>query len=86
MSTDQSRKLETIKIMINIKVKNILKLTHVCKENCVKKCQSLIQFTGAEAYVKPTLGMHILQSLQGQFSSFHFLILFLKTLKLSKYF
>ena len=26
--------------------------------------------------------MHILQSLQGQFSGFHFLILFLKTLKI----
>ena len=45
----------------------------------------LIQLVGAKAYVKPTLEMYVLQSLQGQFSGFHFLILFLKTLKLGKY-
>ena len=45
----------------------------------------LIQLVGAKAYVKPTLEMYVLQSLQGQLSGFHFLILFLKTLKLGKF-
>ena len=45
----------------------------------------LFQLTGAKAYVKPTLEMYVLQSLQGQFSGFHFLIMFLKTLKLGNF-
>ena len=48
------------------------------------KKQSFIQLTRAEAYVKPTLEIYVLQSLQRQLSGFHFLILFLKTLKLGK--
>ena len=47
-----------------------------------KKYQSFIQPTGAEAFVNPTLEMDVLQSLQGQFSGFTFLILILKTLEL----
>ena len=60
--------------MIIIKVKN--SKTQVSKNNCVE-CQSLIQLTGAKAFIKPTVEMYVLQSLQGQFSGFCFLILFL---------
>ena len=70
--------------MRNIKVKN-LKTTHLCKDNYEKKYQSFIQPTGAEAFVKPTLEMHVLQSLQGHFSGFTFLILILKTLELGMF-
>ena len=41
-----------------------------------------MQITGAEAYLKSIPEMYVLQSLQGQLSGFHFLILFLKTLNL----
>ena len=71
-------------LMIIIKVKN-LKTNSRLQRQLYAKCQSFIQLIGAKAYVKPTLEMYVLQSLQGQFSGFHFLILFLKTLKLGKF-
>ena len=64
--------------MMIIKVKNLQRQLYA-------KCQSFIQLTATKAYVKSTLEMYVLQSLQGQFSGFHFLILFLKTLKLGKF-
>ena len=67
-----------------IKVVNLKTNSHF-QRKLHAKCQSFIQFIGAKAYVKPTLAMCVLQSLQGQFSGFHFLILFLKTLKLGKF-
>ena len=68
----------------SIKVKN-LKTNSRLQRQLYAKCQSFIQLIGEKAYVKPTLEMHVLQSLQGQFLGFHFLILFLKTLKLGKF-
>ena len=47
--------------MINIKVKKLC-----------EKYQSFIQIARAKAYVKPTLEMYVLQSLQEKFSGFHF--------------
>ena len=70
--------------MINIKVKNLKTNSRLSRRMC-EKYQSFFQHTGTEAYAKPALEMHALQSLQGQFSGFHFLILFLKTLKLGKF-
>ena len=51
---------------------------------CVKY-QRFMQLTTAEAYVKPTLEILVLQSLQGKLSNFHFLNPVLKTLKLGKF-
>ena len=70
--------------MVMIKLK-ILKTNSRLQRQLCKKCQSFIQFTKVKAYVKPTREMYVLQSLQGQFSGFHFLIQFLKTLKLGKF-
>ena len=70
--------------MIIIKVKNLKTNSHFQRQ-LYAKCQSFIQLVRAKAYVKPTLKMCVLQSLQGQFSGFYFLILFLKTLKLGKF-
>ena len=53
--------------MINTKVKNLKTKSHLYRQLC-GKCQSFIQLTGAKSYVKPTLEMYVLQSLQGQFS------------------
>ena len=70
--------------MIIIKVKNLKTNSHFQRQ-LYAKCRSFIQLVGAKAYVKPTLKMCVLQSLQWQFSGFYFLILFLKTLKLGKF-
>ena len=73
--------------MIVIKVKN-LKINSCLQRQRYVKCQSFIQrqsLIAARAYLKPTQEMYVLQSLQGQFSGFHFLILFFKTLKLGKF-
>ena len=70
--------------MTNLKVKNLRTNSRLQRQLC-KKYQSLIQLTGEEAYVKPTLGMYIFRNVQGQLSGFHFLILFLKTLKFGKF-
>ena len=51
----------------------------VDKHHLCEKWPIFFQLTGAKAYVKPSLEMHVLQSLQGQFSGFHFLILFRNT-------
>ena len=69
--------------MIVIKVKN-LKTNSRLQRQLYAKCQSFIHLIGAKAYVKPTLEIYVLQSLQGQFSGFH-LILFLKAVRLDKF-
>ena len=51
-----------------------------------EKSLSFIQLTVAEAFVKSSLETYVLQRLQGQFSVFHFLILFWKALKFAKFF
>ena len=70
--------------MITIKVKNS-KTNSSMKGQLCKKYQSFIELTETKAYLEPTLKMYVLQSLQGQFSGFHFTIMFLKTLKLGKF-
>ena len=70
--------------MIVIKVKN-LKTNSRLQRKLYAKCQSFIQLNGVKAYVKPILEMYVLQRLQGQFSGFRFLNLFLKTLKLGTF-
>ena len=70
--------------MINKKAKILKTKPRLYRQMC-KKHQSFIELTGAEASVKPTLQMYVLQSLQWHFSGFHFEILFLKTLKLGKF-
>ena len=70
--------------MLFIEVKN-LKTNSRLQRQIYENYQSFIQLIGAKAYVKPTLEMYVLQSLQGAFSGFHFLILSLKTLKLGKF-
>ena len=70
--------------MIIIKIKNLKTNSRLQRQLC-EKCQSFIQIIGAKACQKPTLEMYVLQSLQvSPFSGFHFVILFLKTLKLGK--
>ena len=67
-----------------IEVKNLK--TNSCEKNdFTQLCQSYIQLTRARAYVKPTLEIYVLLSLQGQFLGFHFLIFVLKSLKLSTF-
>ena len=68
--------------MIIIKVKNLKTNSRFQRQLC-EKCQSFIQLTGTKVYIKPTLEMYVLHSLQGQYSGF--LILLLKTLKLGKF-
>ena len=70
--------------MIIKKVTNLKTDSRLYRELC-EKCQSFIQLTRAKVYVKQSLEMYVLQSLQGQFSGFHFLILFLKPLKFNKF-
>ena len=53
--------------MINIKAKNLITNSRLQRQ-LREKYKSFIQLTGAEAYVKTTLEMYVLQSLQGQFS------------------
>ena len=54
------------------------------KENG-KNIYKMLKAWREKVYVKPTLEIYLLESLQGQFSGFRFLILFLKTLKLGKF-
>ena len=70
--------------MIIKKVTNLKTDSRLYRELC-EKCQSFIQLTRAKVYAKQSLEMYVLQSLQGQFSGFHFLILFLKPLKFNKF-
>ena len=77
-------KTKYINLMIIIKVINLKTNSCLWRQLC-KKCQTFIELMRARGYVKPTLEMYVLQSLQGQFLGFHFLILFLKTLKLGKF-
>ena len=69
--------------MINKKAKNLKINSHLQRQLC-EKCQSFIQLTGAKVYLKLTLEMYVLQSLQGQFSGFHFFNRVFKNTKITK--